>query len=54
MGAEGFGKARLFEMLDDLEEKTRPVMDAARQRLAQEKGQSALEPHNMSWALAGA
>jgi hypothetical protein len=51
--AEGFGKTRLFEILDDLEAKTRPIMEAARQRLAKEKGPSALEPHNISQALAG-
>jgi hypothetical protein len=51
--AEGFGKTRLFEILDDLEEKTRPIMQEARQRLAKEKGEAALEPHNMGFALAG-
>ena len=51
--AEGFGKTRLFEILDDLEAKTRPIMAAARQRLAQDKGAAALEPWNMSYALAG-
>jgi hypothetical protein len=51
--AEGFGKGRLFEILDDLEEKTRPIMQEARQRLAKEKGPSALEPHNIGYALAG-
>ncbi|KAG2444565.1 hypothetical protein HXX76_001310 [Chlamydomonas incerta] len=51
--AEGFGKTRLFEIMDDLEAKTRPIMAAARERLAREKGASALEPWNMSYALAG-
>lgn len=51
--AEGFGKTRLFEILDDLEVKTRPIMEEARQRLAKEKGDSALQPHNISHALAG-
>jgi hypothetical protein len=51
--AEGFGKTRLFEILDDLEVKTRPIMEAARDRLAKEKGAAALEPHNISQALAG-
>jgi hypothetical protein len=51
--AEGFGKARLFEILDDLEEKTRPIMTEAKARLAKEKGESALEPHNIGYALAG-
>jgi len=30
MGAEGFGKRRLFEIMDDLEARTRPIMVAAR------------------------
>lgn len=51
--AEGFGKTRLFEILDDLEVKTRPIMEEARQRLAREKGEAALQPHNISHALAG-
>lgn len=52
--AEGFGKQRLFEIMDDLEAKTRPLMEAARARLAAEKGASALEPYNMSYVMAGA
>ena len=36
--AEGFGKAALFEILDTLEKGTRPLMQAARARLAKEKG----------------
>jgi len=32
--AEGFGKARLFEMMDDLEGKTRALMEDARKKLA--------------------
>ncbi|KAG2489329.1 hypothetical protein HYH03_012161 [Edaphochlamys debaryana] len=51
--AEGFGKRRLFEIMDGLEAQTRPIMEAARERLAREKGASALEPWNMGWALAG-
>ncbi|KAI8467008.1 MAG: hypothetical protein J3K34DRAFT_431916 [Monoraphidium minutum] len=51
--AEGFGKKRLFEIMDDLEAKTRPLNDEARARLAAEKGAAALEPHNISHALAG-
>jgi len=30
MSAEGFGKRRLFEIMDDLEARTRPIMVAAR------------------------
>jgi len=51
--AEGFGKARLFEIMDDLEARSRPIMVAARERLAAEKGESALLPYNMGWSLAG-
>ena len=51
--AEGFGKDKLFSILDGLEERTRPLMDAARARLASEKGSSALEPWNISQALSG-
>ncbi|KIY99642.1 peptidase M3A and M3B thimet/oligopeptidase F, partial [Monoraphidium neglectum] len=51
--AEGFGKKRLFEILDDLEGKTRPINQEARERLAAEKGAEALEAHNISHSLAG-
>ncbi|GFR51274.1 hypothetical protein Agub_g13582 [Astrephomene gubernaculifera] len=51
--AEGFGKSRLFSILDDLETRTAPIMAAARERLAREKGEAALEPHNLSYSLAG-
>jgi hypothetical protein len=52
--AEGFGKARLFEIMDDLESKTRPINEAARAALAKDKGAAALEPHNIGYMLAGA
>lgn len=51
--AEGFGKKRLFEILDSLETRTRPLMVAARAKLAAESGESALEGHNLSHATAG-
>ncbi|GBF88826.1 oligoendopeptidase f [Raphidocelis subcapitata] len=51
--AEGFGKARLFTIMDGLEARTRGIMEAARARLAKEKGAAALEPHNIGHALAG-
>lgn len=51
--AEGFGKAALFEMLDTLEVGTRPLMQQARARLAQEKGDDALEPWNTGFKMAG-
>jgi len=51
--AEGFGKARLFEILDTLEVGTRELLGQARKRLAQEKGDSALKPWNMGYMMAG-
>lgn len=52
-GAEGFSKRQLFEILDDLEIQSRPIMEAARKTLASQKGDKALQPYNMSHALAG-
>lgn len=48
-------KAQLFEILDSLEKRTLPIMEKARARLAQEnaQGAAALEPWNISQALAG-
>ena len=51
--AEGFGKRRLFEIMDDLERSSRPIMDAARERVARDKGEDALQPWNISYKLAG-
>ncbi|KAL7540917.1 hypothetical protein ACHAXR_010479 [Thalassiosira sp. AJA248-18] len=52
--AEGFGKIALFEILDSLEEGTRPIMEAARKRFAEENGgDGALEPWNLSFKMAG-
>ena len=51
--AEGFGKARLFEILDGLEARTRPLMEAARAHVAATKGADALQPWNLGFALAG-
>ena len=46
-------KRQLFEILDGLEQRTRPTMEKARARLAAEKGAAALEPWNISQALSG-
>ena len=46
--------SELFEMLAPLEERTRPLTTAARVALAASKGQDALEPWNLSYALSGA
>jgi len=51
--AEGFGKDRLFEMLDGLEKGTRRTMEKARQELAKRYGDDALEPWNTSYKMAG-
>eukprot|EP00955_Chlamydomonas_euryale_P078684 363193-Chlamydomonas_euryale.AAC.2 len=39
--------------MDDLEAKTRPIMEAARTALMADKGPDALQPWNQSFALAG-
>lgn len=51
--SEGFSKRRLFEIMDGLEKQSRPIMEAARQRLAKEKGEDALKAWNISYSLAG-
>lgn len=51
--AEGFSKRVLFTMLDQLEEETRPIMQEARARLAEEKGVAALQPQNTAFLMAG-
>jgi len=52
--AEGFSKATLFgDFMGPLEERSRPLMQAARERLAASKGGAALEAWNQSQALAG-
>mmetsp|Transcript_29217 Transcript_29217/g.72262 ORF Transcript_29217/g.72262 Transcript_29217/m.72262 type:complete len:624 (-) Transcript_29217:202-2073(-) len=51
--AEGFSKAKCFEMLDGLEAATAPLMHKALAKLEAEKGADALKPWNMSYALSG-
>jgi hypothetical protein len=51
--AEGFGKDRLFEMLDGLEEGTRPLLVKARAEFQSIFGDDALEPWNMGYKMAG-
>jgi len=51
--AEGFGKEKLFEILDDLELSTRPLMEEGRKELVKRYGESALEPWNTSFMMAG-
>jgi hypothetical protein len=52
--AEGFGKIALFEILDTLEKGTRPILEDARKRFADENGGAdALEPWNLGFLMAG-
>jgi len=51
--AEGFGKIRLFEILDTLEQGTRKRLSAALEQLSSEKGESALKPWNTGFFMAG-
>lgn len=51
--AEGFSKKKLFEILDGLEEGTRPLMEKARAELKKRHGETALEPWNMGFVMAG-
>lgn len=51
--AEGFSKAKLFEILDGLEEGTRPLMVEGRQELERRFDKSALDPWNTSFMMAG-
>jgi len=51
--AEGFGKAKLFEVLDKLEARTRELQQAARKKLAAEKSDAVLLPWNTGYMLAG-
>lgn len=49
MNAEGFSKSKLFEILDGLEQGTRPIMIQAHEELARRHGPDALQPWNMSY-----
>jgi len=51
--AEGFNKRTLFNILEDLESKTRPIMQSAVDLLAKEKGSDAILPYNLSYTLSG-
>jgi oligoendopeptidase F len=50
---EGFNKAKLFELLDELEENTREACRRSLDRLREEKGAAAVEPWNMDHYTAG-
>ena len=51
--AEGFNKVTLFSILDELEAKTRPIMEKSRAKLAEEKSAEALLPENTGFFLSG-
>jgi Peptidase family M3 len=51
--AEGFGKERLFTILDGLEVATRPLMEQARQELERRHGKAALDPWNTAFLMSG-
>ncbi len=51
--AEGFSKRELFQKLAPLEEATRPLMAEARKALVHTKGESAVQPWNISYSLSG-
>ena len=50
---EGFGKERLFEILDDLEEKTSEACRRSVEKLKEEKGEAAAEPWNFAFYTSG-
>lgn len=50
---EGFGKDRLFEILDDLEAKTRDACARSLEELKREKGDAAVEPWSFSYYTSG-
>uniref|UniRef100_A0A0G4GAJ1 Peptidase M3A/M3B catalytic domain-containing protein n=1 Tax=Chromera velia CCMP2878 TaxID=1169474 RepID=A0A0G4GAJ1_9ALVE len=51
--AEGFSKKKLFVMMDDLEQQTRPIMERAAKQLEADKGPEALHPWNTAFMLSG-
>eukprot|EP00040_Diaphanoeca_grandis_P017576 m.91899 g.91899 ORF g.91899 m.91899 type:complete len:649 (+) comp26507_c0_seq1:137-2083(+) len=51
--AEGFGKKRLFAMLDTLEQSTRGLMTSSREQFAVKNGQDSLQPWNTNHAMSG-
>lgn len=51
--SEGMSKAKLFEIMDGLEEGTRPIMEASLKELEKRHGVDALKPWNTSFKLAG-
>jgi oligoendopeptidase F len=51
--AEGFNKMKLFEIMDDLEAKSAPILKSALAKLEKEKGKNAVLPYNTDYYMAG-
>eukprot|EP00429_Kryptoperidinium_foliaceum_P073990 CAMPEP_0176223456 /NCGR_PEP_ID=MMETSP0121_2-20121125/20752_1 /TAXON_ID=160619 /ORGANISM="Kryptoperidinium foliaceum, Strain CCMP 1326" /LENGTH=638 /DNA_ID=CAMNT_0017562687 /DNA_START=71 /DNA_END=1987 /DNA_ORIENTATION=- len=51
--SEGFSKAKLFSILDGLEQETRPLLEKAIEEVKRLKGEDAFEPWNLSYKLSG-
>lgn len=51
--AEGFGKAKLFAILDALLEGSKDLLASAREKLAADKGPAALDGWNVGYMMAG-
>lgn len=51
--SEGFGKKKLFELLDELEEGTREACRESMARLSEEKGMDAIAPWNFEYVTGG-
>ena len=51
--AEGFGKSKLFEMLNGLEQGTKSIMKNGREELVARHGEDALLPWNTGYKMAG-
>jgi hypothetical protein len=49
--SEGFGKDKLFQILDTLEQGTRPILEKAREELERRFGKEALEPWNTGFMM---
>lgn len=51
--SEGFGKEKIFEILDTLEKGTRPIMVKAREELEKKFGKEASQPWNTGYMTSG-
>jgi Zn-dependent oligopeptidase len=51
--AEGFDKATLFKIIDELETLSRPLLEVSRKKLASLKGDNSCHPYNIAYTLTG-